>query len=260
MTRAYIRLDPAFDERKYDYPDGAYAALIAVLCLAEHQPERGRFRSTEYLGRLLGRRGRWVKYLIEHGDIVTQADGRPYVEGWDEWQEGDWKVNERVQRIRSRSKVASVTPDVTVDVTVDRQKRSGAEQSAGADGLSAAGLPNLTADAIHALEDRTGEPWSRAGAKQLGEYDRLVGKFGIAKVLSTFDGIARGQRLTARQLVWPAMKTLEPLPDQRAIAAAERQDEDSRNLARRLEATRQRNAAERAAIEARQGNPPESAA
>ncbi len=30
MTRAYIRLDPAFDERKYDYPDGAYAALVAT--------------------------------------------------------------------------------------------------------------------------------------------------------------------------------------------------------------------------------------
>ncbi len=41
MTRHYIRLDPAFDERKESYPDGPYAALIGVLCLSESQPERG---------------------------------------------------------------------------------------------------------------------------------------------------------------------------------------------------------------------------
>lgn len=134
MTRAYIRLDPSFDERKCDYPDGAYAALVAAFCLAEHQPQRGRFRSARYLAGLLGKRGRWVKYLMDHGDLVPDGGERLYVDGWDEWQEGDWKVGERVARIRSRRKASDggapavtvdVTPDVTVGVTVDRLSVSG---------------------------------------------------------------------------------------------------------------------------------------
>jgi hypothetical protein len=119
MSRAYIRLDPGFDEHKYDYPDGAYAAYIAVLCLAEKQSQRGRFRSADYLRRMLGKRGRWVSYLIDHGDLI-ESKGQLYLDGWDEWQEGNWKVAERVARLRSRPRRSNgaVTPDVTVDVTV----------------------------------------------------------------------------------------------------------------------------------------------
>lgn len=102
MTRAYLRLDPAFDDHKQSYPDGPYAALIAVFCIAEMQPQRGRFRNQAYLKALLGRRGRYLKYLMDQGDIVTLADGRLYVDGWDEWQEGDWKVGERLARLRHR--------------------------------------------------------------------------------------------------------------------------------------------------------------
>lgn len=127
MTRAYIRLDPAFDERKEGYPDGPFAALVATFCLAEHQPERGRFRSLDYLRRLLGHRGRHATYLVEHGDLTTLDDGRVYVDGWDEWQEGDWKVAERVARIRNRAKhtppvTPKVTPPVTVGVTLHPTK------------------------------------------------------------------------------------------------------------------------------------------
>jgi hypothetical protein len=102
VTRAYIRLDPQFDERKEAYPDGPYRALVACLCLAESQPVRGRFRSVDYLRRLLGQSGRHVPFLIEHGDLTVLEGGRVYVVGWDEWQEGDWKVGERVRRIRAR--------------------------------------------------------------------------------------------------------------------------------------------------------------
>jgi hypothetical protein len=101
MPRAYLRLDPAFDERKAHYPDGPYAALVATICLAELQPQRGRFRSAGYLRALLGKRGRHVPYLLEHGDLIDEG-GRLYLDGWDEWQEGDWKVAERVARIRNR--------------------------------------------------------------------------------------------------------------------------------------------------------------
>jgi hypothetical protein len=56
MTRAYLRVDPAFFERKaltQDYPVGVFAALVGTLCLAETQPERGRFRSERLLRALL---------------------------------------------------------------------------------------------------------------------------------------------------------------------------------------------------------------
>jgi hypothetical protein len=141
MTRAYIRLDPAFDERKEAYPDGPYAALIATLCLAEAQPMRGRFRSVAYLKALLGKRGRHLPYLIEHGDVEVLPDGRPYLVGWDEWQEGDWKVGERVARIRNRRGMSGVRNALgnggdngpTVTPTVRTKRLDLSEVSAGGD-------------------------------------------------------------------------------------------------------------------------------
>lgn len=125
MARAYLRLDPAFYERKVidqGYPSGAALALVGAMCLAEYQPARGRFRSAAVLRTLLGPNAKWVAYLIEHEDLVQRKDGL-YVDGWDEWQEGDWKVAERVRRIRGRRGVTPgvtvpVTPGVTPDVTV----------------------------------------------------------------------------------------------------------------------------------------------
>jgi len=104
MARAYLRLDPGFYERKVidqGYPPGAAIALIGALCLAEYQPTRGRFRSPGVLKTLLGPNAKWVGYLIEKKDLVEKR-GLLYVDGWDEWQEGDWKVGERVKRIRGR--------------------------------------------------------------------------------------------------------------------------------------------------------------
>ena len=119
MARAYLRLDPDFFDRKaidQKYPPGAVAALIGALCHAEHQPKRGRFRDVRVLKALLGPLAKWIPFLIEHRDLVSKK-GELYVDGWDEWQEGDWKVGERVKRIRSRQKATSDTPDVTPDVT-----------------------------------------------------------------------------------------------------------------------------------------------
>lgn len=131
MARAYLRLDPNYFDRKaieQKYPPGAVAALIGALCHAEHQPQRGRFRDARVLKALLGPYAKWIPFLIEHRDLVVRK-GVLYVDGWDEWQEGDWKVGERVRRIRNRAKAtdaggdvtAEVTPDVTVDVTVGNE-------------------------------------------------------------------------------------------------------------------------------------------
>jgi hypothetical protein len=100
MTRAYLRLDPNLRRRKRDYPDGAFRAFVEALCAAEGQPRRGRFESRGLLRVLLERRGRWIPYLIEHGDLVENDDGELYVDGWDQWQEGDLKVSERMALVR----------------------------------------------------------------------------------------------------------------------------------------------------------------
>lgn len=110
-TRAYLRLSPsAFHDKAVvdQYPPGAFAAFCAVLCLAEEQPERGRFRSERLLrlhldepmdGVRLGW-GKWVPFLLSHGDLERCPNGSLYVSGWDEWQEGDVTVKERMARLR----------------------------------------------------------------------------------------------------------------------------------------------------------------
>ena len=113
--RAYLRLDPNATDRKSDYPDGAFRAFFETLCHAEQQPQRGRFRNRKLLAVLLERRARWIPYLIEHGDLVETKSGKLYVDGWDEWQEGDVTVSERMRRLRSRQR--GVTPTDTPSVT-----------------------------------------------------------------------------------------------------------------------------------------------
>jgi hypothetical protein len=116
MSRAYLRLDPAAFERKaiqQDYPPATFAAFIGVLCLAESQPERGKFRDERLLRALLGKLGRQVPDLIARGDLIRLGDGRLYLDGWDEWQEGDITVRDRVARVRARKRPPVTVPTVT---------------------------------------------------------------------------------------------------------------------------------------------------
>lgn len=153
--RAYLRVDPNLPEQKADYPDGAYRAFVDTLCLAEQQPKRGRFRNRRLLAVLLEKRARWITYLVEHGDLIELPSGALYVDGWDEWQEGDVTVSERMRRLRSRRR--DVTPPDTPAVTVPTVTRpysggGGGSTSRGGDaapsraangqGPAAEGLPN----------------------------------------------------------------------------------------------------------------------
>lgn len=117
MGRAYIRVSPdlVVDKEVDNYPDGAIVAWVKVLGAASKQAERGRFLNKIVLTGFMGRHKRWVNFLLAHKDLIQKKDGSLYVEGWDEWQEGDWTVADRVQRIRNRRDF--VTPDVTGDVT-----------------------------------------------------------------------------------------------------------------------------------------------
>jgi hypothetical protein len=119
-VRAYLRLDPHMADKKADYPDGAHRAFTDMLCFAEQQPQRGRFRNRKLLAVLLERRAKWIPYLLEHGDLVETESGKLYVDGWDEWQEGDVTVSERMRRLRSRQRgvTPTDTPTVTPPVTV----------------------------------------------------------------------------------------------------------------------------------------------
>ena len=113
--RAYLRLDPNLADTKADYPDGAFRAFIECLTFAEQQPLRGRFRSVKLLRVFLDKRARWISYLVDRGDLIERSDGSLYVDGWDEWQEGDWKVHERVARIRNKKRPVPTPPTVTPD-------------------------------------------------------------------------------------------------------------------------------------------------
>jgi hypothetical protein len=121
MTRAYLRLDPNLMDHKAAYPDGAFRAFVETLCFAEQQPSRGVFRSRKLLAVLLEKRARWIPYLIDHADLIPMPSGHLVVEGWAEWQEGDWKVAERMHRVRNRTKPtkATVTSDTVATVTDD---------------------------------------------------------------------------------------------------------------------------------------------
>lgn len=136
----------------------------------------------------------------------------------------------------TRVQPAVVTPAVT---PLPSRPLPTQRESAGALSLDRErmGLPSLDERAVKALVDRTGQPWSLAGDKQLGEYDRLVGIHGLTAVLEAWDAIAGGRRLTARQVIWTVMKRLEPMADGKAV---EKAHDDAKRAARRDQGVWQR--------------------
>lgn len=173
MARAYLRLDPAFYEKKLGqgYPLAAIGAYAGVLCLAELQPERGRFRDLPVLKALLGSAGgRQVAFLIERGDLTHLPDGRIYVVGWDEWQEGDVTVKERMARIRNRNKDRN--PDRIPTVLAGR----GAADSG-------AGQPARFSDAYKAFEHCQERPPTADEKQWIDELCRDFGRERVARAM-----------------------------------------------------------------------------
>ena len=145
--RAYLRLDPQLADKKADYPDGAFRAFVEVLCWAEQQHPRGVFRSRKLLAVLLEKRARWISYLIDKGDLEEMPTGQLVVEGWVEWQEGDWKVHERISRIRNRIRRERTQPTVTDDTvaTVTSDTDSTVDTPLGGGGKRNSGKPKAEA-------------------------------------------------------------------------------------------------------------------
>lgn len=121
MPRAYLRIDPNLDQ----HPDPL--GMLLLLCAGARQAERGHFKDRTVVARAIGTAR--TKALVSRRDIVELTDGRWYIEGWDEWQEGDYTVGERMKRMRARRKRSSNVAPVTVpaspprnDVTTDASK------------------------------------------------------------------------------------------------------------------------------------------
>jgi hypothetical protein len=112
--RAYHRVDPLMDERKGHYSPAQLGAFVKVQLVAGRQSRRGRFRSLPALrGALPAAYAKHVDFLVAEGDLSVQPDGTVYLEGWDEWQEGDLTVKERMARLRNKRRNQTVTETVT---------------------------------------------------------------------------------------------------------------------------------------------------
>ena len=96
LPRAYLRIDPNIDQA---YPE-LRNTFVGLLCSAGRQPERGRYRDRRLVEGLHSRP--FVARSYARGDLVDLDDGRTYLVGWDEWQEGDMTVAERMRRMRDR--------------------------------------------------------------------------------------------------------------------------------------------------------------
>jgi hypothetical protein len=139
-VRAYHRVDPLMDERKSDYTPAQFGAYLKVQLVAGRQKDRGRFRSVKALaGALPGSYARHIPFLIEQRDIVEANDGTVYVDGWDEWQEGDITVKERMARLRNRQRnnhrnngVTRPSPTANATESLSLRGSSGSSVSVGA--------------------------------------------------------------------------------------------------------------------------------
>lgn len=94
LPKAYLRIDPNLDATHPSPGD-----MVALLCAANRQPRRGLFKSSELAEKVLGRA--LYRRAIDRGDLIQRGE-TVYLDGWEEWQEGDFTVGERMKRLRSR--------------------------------------------------------------------------------------------------------------------------------------------------------------
>jgi hypothetical protein len=74
--------------------------MVRLICAANRQPKRGRFRGDVVVSRLIGPKR--FRAAVARGDLIREGEVHWYLDGWDEWQEGDFTVGERMHRLRTR--------------------------------------------------------------------------------------------------------------------------------------------------------------
>lgn len=256
MTRAYIRLDPGFFERKVlggGYSPGEALALIGSFCLAESQTPRGRFRNERVLRALLGPFGKHVGKLKERGDITTDELGRIYVDGWDEWQEGDVTVKDRMARLRERrnkrdggDRNPPNAPDRNPTVPLRPASLSGtvAKPDGAHDGR--ARLEAITGKmpepslGVSDDEARVFSFLARFGASirpDSGFGRRLLGlieRRGVEEVLKAASPMARNGAMSDRQWVFGLEDALEATPSAKDARVAETAQKTSDRIFQRM--------------------------
>jgi hypothetical protein len=102
LPKAYLRLDPLIDSHA-DWP-----AMVTLMLWANRQPRRGYFKSLDTVRKLLGRKR--LDACIARRDLAEQPDGSYHLLGWEEWNEGDLTVGERVRRLRARRSGGVTSP------------------------------------------------------------------------------------------------------------------------------------------------------
>jgi hypothetical protein len=110
--RAYHRVDPLMDENKSHYTPAQFGAFLKVQLVAGRQRQRGRFRSLDALRMTLpAAYARHLAFLVAEGDIKVDDKGVAYIDGWDEWQEGDLTVRDRMAKLRNKRRNGGVSGD-----------------------------------------------------------------------------------------------------------------------------------------------------
>jgi hypothetical protein len=180
------------DEHKSHYTPAQFGAFLKVQLVAGRQKQRGRFRSLAALkGTLPAAYVKHLDFLIAEGDVVLVEDQSVYVDGWDEWQEGDLTVRDRMAKLRNRRRNGTVTETVTATVTGASPNRNRPLQRLSSIGLSVgieegASAPSSGARAGDVTTDPADAYWSLTGRYPVGKpldwIDELIAKFGAEAV------------------------------------------------------------------------------
>lgn len=246
--RAYHRVDPLMDERKGHYTPAQFGAFLKVQLLSGRQMQRGRFRSLEAVRALLpASYVRHVDFLLAQGDLVVQDDGTVYVDGYDEWQEGDLTVKDRMARLRNRRRNEAVTSYVTSTVTeayptanahAIANVTSSEEGGPGGEPDAEPEFPALQWLAQHGCYIRPGNGYHQ-------KLVLVVENYGIGAVLAQLERLAAAgvKRGDDKGYIFGAIDALNAAsrPDPRRVAAEERAEERSRSADARIWAQRIRN-------------------
>lgn len=243
--RAYHRVDPLMDERKGHYSPAQFGAFLKVQLVAGRQKDPGYFHSAAGLRSMLpSAYARHIDFLIAQGDLI-QKDGRLYVDGWTEWQEGDLTVNERMARLRNRHRNHGVTGTVTPPSPAAFPPLSPQTPLSPPRTSVGAGEPAVTDERFDAPETEA-VAWLAKHGVSLSETNgirrKLIGlveRFGSNAVIGKFDRLVHAGVLDGdgRGFVFGAEDALFPKPNLKGLEAAERADETHRASDARYQAT-----------------------